>query len=302
MAGQQIPCGYMRARGGAYRTCDAHGFQLGLATLPGSTHTECHDEIGSELFDILQEARLHVELQPSHIFSALVPVATLLARGRPHSIIPDALIHVSLPAVATRRGTRRGPALPARALLFDVKTIHAGTAHYHSPIAEQEQSGAVRHREATVRAHYLAHARELDRLHSAPGTTPVEDRLRWFTDTRGLIFGAYGEASADVHDLLTEASVQEAQRLWRLMGARSMSEMRGFVISRMRRRVGVAAVRAMAQHRLLRVPFVGASHAAVAARGTARQQGGGRGSPVEAEWFAHDFFAHGGRVGEDERR
>lgn len=54
-----------------------------------------------------------------------------------------------------------------------------------------------------------------------------------------------------------------------------MSEMRGFVISRMRRRVGVAAVRAMARHRLLRVPFVGASHAAVAARGTARQQGGG---------------------------
>ena len=39
--------------------------------------------------------------------------------------------------------------------------------------------------------------------YSAPGTNPILDRLRSFGQTRGLAFGAYGEASPDVHALLT---------------------------------------------------------------------------------------------------
>ena len=44
-----------------------------------------------------------------------------------------------------------------------------------------------------------------------------------FTPTRGLVFSAFGEASADVHDLISVASDALAQRQWRLSGARSAS-------------------------------------------------------------------------------
>ena len=76
---------------------------------------------------------------------------------------------------------------------------------------------------------YQSAARRLDEEHSAPGTTPILDRLRAFTQTRGLVFGAYGEASADVHDLITTGARAQATRLWRLFGARSESEMYSYV-------------------------------------------------------------------------
>ena len=50
---------------------------------------------------------------------------------------------------------------------------------------------------------------------SAPGTNPILDRLRSFGQTRGLAFGAYGEASPDVHALLTVAADGLAARQWR---------------------------------------------------------------------------------------
>ena len=40
------------------------------------------------------------------------------------------------------------------------------------------------------------------------------------------------------------------------MGARSMSEMRACLISRMRRQIGLVTVRAMARHRLARAPYI----------------------------------------------
>lgn len=142
-------------------------------------------------------------------------------------------------------------------MLFDAKTIHGGTAHYSSPHARDEQSGAVRHREHAVPEDYLRHARLLDRTYSAAGTTPVEDRLRWFTATRGLVWGQYSEASDDVHDLIRLASHALAEQHWALAGARSAREMRGFMVSRSRRRVGLAAAQAMARHRLARLPYIG---------------------------------------------
>ena len=100
--------------------------------------------------------------------------------------------------VETTRGQRQGHALALRRLLFDVKTIHGGTAHYYSAHAAEERAGAVRHRERQVAQDYLSHARQLDREHhGAAGTAagppgPIEQRLMSFTTPRGLVFGQYG--------------------------------------------------------------------------------------------------------------
>ena len=153
-------------------------------------------------------------------------------------------------------------------MLGDVKTIHGLSSHYLSARARDEQSGAVRDREASVAADYRRHAQRLDaELSGTPVHVlgPVGRRLAEFGATRGLVFGHYSEASDDVHDLIDVATDELARRVWRQMGARSQAEARGILVARARRRMGVAAARAFARHRLARVPYIGMPRAAVVA-------------------------------------
>ena len=68
------------------------------------------------------------------------------------------------------------------------------------------------------------------------------------------------------------AATEQAEQMWRAAGARTATEMRALLISRARRRLGMAVVQAMARHRLARVPYVGVSRAVVQARAQRRQQ------------------------------
>ncbi len=158
--------------------------------------------------------------------------------------------------------------------MFDVKTIHGGIGHYYTHRAtDGMQSGAVHERELRVHHDYVAHARRLDERFYPQGQTPFLSRLQSFERVRGLVYGAYGEsASADVHDLIALAAEEQAEQTWVACGARSAEEMRQLLISRMRRRVGMAAVQAMARHRLARVPYVGVMRAVVQHAQQARQQ------------------------------
>jgi len=292
LVGRSIPCGRVQGR-----ICDAHGHQLGMATLPGNDNVECHDGCGRELFGLLREARFAIQLQPRYIFHSLIPLPHLLSTvgGRPPAIIPDAAIDVALPAAgATQDGRRGGPPVPARRLLFDVKTIHGGTAHYASAIARTERGGAVRHRAAAVANDYISHARALD-ARFYPGTAapgPIVSRLRSFTQVRGLVYGQYGEASADVHTLISMAASKLAEIRWQLAGARSATEMRAFLVSRSRRRVGLATVQAMARHRLARLPYVGVPRAVVQARLQRGPRRRGEPEPYAPAPSHADFYAY----------
>ena len=190
--------------------------------------------------------------------------------------------HISLPDIPTRIGERRGDPQPARRLLFDVKTIHAGGGSYYTRRAYDQQGGAVHERELQIWHEYQRHARELDTRFSPAGQHPILELLQSHGRTRGLVYGAYGEGSADVHALIAKAAEARAAILWREAGARTETEMRAFLIGQMRRRVGVAAVQAMARHRIARVPYVGASHAVVQATQDQRRlrQRGGQGAWV----------------------
>ena len=118
-----------------------------------------------------------------------------------------------------------------------------------------------------MRREYLSAARAADRQYSAPGTNPILDRLRSFGQTRGLAFGAYGEASPDVHALLTVAADGLAARQWRDMGARTQEEARSFIVSSLvRRRLGLVICREFARHRIRRVPYIGVPRAVVERR------------------------------------
>ena len=84
--GRSIPCGARR-----HMVCDAYGHQVGLAALPGAPFTDCHDAIAHELWRILMEAGVHVDVEPRGIFTTLIP-SRCAAAAR----------------VDARRGARRG--------------------------------------------------------------------------------------------------------------------------------------------------------------------------------------------------
>ena len=268
--GRGIPCGSLP------RVCDAMGFQLGLASLPGGGHTAAHDEAMRTIFDLTQEAGLGFELEPRHVFTSLIDPATLAqlplgATGLP-SIIPDFLGAASMPAAATARvpgraaPARRGPSLPSRVLLWDVKLVFGGGELYRCARARDEQAGAVAERAHRVGGgpsggEYGRHARALDLAHSPAGTTPIVDRLTTFGQVRALVFGQYAETSPDVDSLVLECAYAIARKRWRLMGARSEAEARSYWVGVCRRRVGVAVARAMARFRIRRSPFLGVPRA-----------------------------------------
>ena len=144
-----------------------------------------------------------------------------------------------------------------------VKTVHGGGTLYASARARDEQSGAVAQRAHQVAPEYLAHARRLDGAHSLAGSKAIENHLLSFGQVRALVFGYTGEASADVHHVVSYVAECMARRQWRLLGARSAEEARSFMVAQVRRRLGITAVREFARHRLRRVPFVGMPRAAI---------------------------------------
>jgi hypothetical protein len=126
----------------------------------------------------------------------------------------------------------------------------------------------VAERARQVNKQYEAAARRLDtRCHgTAPAVAgapaavgPVLTALRAYPAVRGLAFGAYGEASADVHALLRAAAQHGAlTRGWARGGARVLRPAQGILASILRRRWGITCVREYARLKLNRLCYVGA--------------------------------------------
>jgi len=128
-----------------------------------------------------------------------------------------------------------------------------GTSSYPGE-EKQQPHKAVETRAARVPLEYIAKAKEADRKYNGhldplvPG--PVLATLLEFGRIHGLVFGKFGEVSADVDALIRDLSMAGANLQWRLMGARSVLEARQCLLHRFRIRVGVASLRSMARLRL----------------------------------------------------
>ena len=110
--------------------------------------------------------------------------------------------------------------------------------------------------------------------------------------THGLAFGAYGEASPNVHALLTVVADGLAARQWRDMGARTQEEARSFIVSSLRRRLGLVICREFARHRIRRVPYIGVPRAVVERRMQRGQLIGGPQARVPLYVPYADFFQY----------
>ena len=168
-----------------------------------------------------------------------------------------------------------GGAAPERDLLLELKTLHFGASTY--PAGATARCHAVARRAAALLREYAAKARQVDQKYcgSAPHETgPVAARLRGYDAVKGLVFGAFGETSPDVHKLLSSVVQIGARHHYRKMRARDPDEARGALAWMLKRRWGISAVRAHARLTLARLEHVGrgAGQAVVrriAAEGTA---------------------------------
>ena len=99
-SGQTVANGPVRAR----LVIDPHGLRLNLANIPGGGWTQCHNALGSHVFNLAAEAGFHTETTPAHIFTSLVSIAALLAPGGTPGIVPDVDVPIAQGLHSARRG------------------------------------------------------------------------------------------------------------------------------------------------------------------------------------------------------
>ena len=98
-------------------------------------------------------------------------------------------------------------------------------------MSQEEAQGksylVVEKRAEKVAAEYVRKAQHTDQTYcgTAPGTVgPVEARLRTFDKTVPLVFGAFGEASAAVEQLIDALAEAGADVHWRAMKAKESDD------------------------------------------------------------------------------
>ena len=98
------------------------------------------------------------------------------------------------------------------------------------------------------------------------GIGPVTARLRTSDSMRGLVFGSWGEASPDVHQLVSCLAETGARRIRGERGDEDgPCQLRGRLAWGIKRQLAVAAVRSCARLTLARLEHVGKGAAAASA-------------------------------------
>ena len=92
-------------------------------------------------------------------------------------------------------------------------------------------------------------AQSVDRVYGgvAPGVVgPVERKLQTFGEIKGLVIGAFGEASEDVHSLVQSLANSRLQMSDLLGRGRAAKGELAVIVGQIRRQISVAGVRAQA--------------------------------------------------------
>ena len=237
---------------------DAYGFNLTAAQLPGDGWRTQHDVLKWRLTEDARELGVRCRTEVYGLFAACIPqegrsrASRLPARKR-QGLVPDFMFTLALDG-------------PERELLFELKTLHVGTSTY---VGGHHRCEAVARRARTLPAEYAAKARHLDqRFCRTPAGTigPVEARLRTYDPVRGIVFGAWGEASPLTECLLSAYAQAGSARHWLDMRSRGPLEAVGALAWLLRRRWGITAMREHARLKLERLEFVGRGAALAADR------------------------------------
>ena len=181
------------------------------------------------------------------LFSHLISQEGLsrLERGRERQgMVPDFMLE--LPS-QTGGKTRK---------LAELKVINCCSTRYSSG----QRGKAVDRRANLIQGEYRRKAREADRIsgdRDEETMGPVERKLLQFGDLLGLVVGAYGEGSEDLHSLIQNLAESTVNAMGLRRGRQASEEELGVVVGQIRRSLSTTFKRAQAQCLISRLNCTG---------------------------------------------
>ena len=242
---------------------DLFGEAVQSTITTGDHYRKRHDAYKMRLFQMCQWAGLEAEVEVFNLFAGSIPQEGLsrMERGRKvQSIVPD--MRISIPV--------EGNLVPS---LHAIKIISSSKTRYAPHRQGQEATRAVDKRARELNSEYIKKARATDQQYcgTAPGTNgPVETKLARLGDVKGVVVGAFGEGSEDLHALIHHLAVSRVREAGPQKGRRGLvrteeSEL-ALTTSLLRKALSVVGVKAQARLLLSRLETIGPGAAAAAGR------------------------------------
>ena len=235
---------------------DIFGDRIMSEVLPGDHWRIRHDKIKMAIHSLCIWARIPVTVEVWGLFSHLIPADALtrMERGRKRqALVPD--FRMELPSATGGTMTQ----------LAELKVISCCRSWY-TPGSEVR---ATDKRAQGLPADYRRKAKKVDQEllgveREVRG--PVERRLEEYGDLIGLCFGAWGEASEDVHKLVQSLAECRLTYLGLQRGRPGSEQELGMCVGQVRRRLSMVAVKAQVDCLLSKLHQVGPGNKQLAKR------------------------------------
>jgi len=257
----------VREKGGVVSRVDPFGDVVQAAQLPGDGFRRRHDRLKMLITRLCEWAGVGVECEVFGLFAHLIPQAELqrgLPRGRKRQgLVPDFRLKF-------QRGRESGAGAGAssrgsESVLAELKVLSCCKTRY----PQGNLAKAVDRRAEQLPGEYLKKAKDVGQRFcgAAVGQQgPVEEKLVGMGNLRGLVFGAFGEASKDVHDLVQRLADSRVARKGLSRGRVCAKGEKSVVVGQLRRALSVATVKAQAESLVGKLEWVGEGAAAAAER------------------------------------
>ena len=240
------------------KTVDIFGDSIMSEVLPGDHWRIRHDKVKMAIHSLCVWARLPVTVEVWGLFSHLIPAQALtrMERGRKRqAIVPDFRIEMPTPTGGTSPQ------------LAELKIISCCETWYPA-------GGRVRgtdKRAGGLQTEYRKKAKKVDQEVLGQGGEvrgPVERRLDEFGDLLGLCFGAWGEASEGVHQLVQTLAESRLKYQGLQRGRPGSDQELGLLVGQVRRRLSLVAVKAQVDCLLAKLHQVGPGNTQLAKKRT----------------------------------
>ena len=218
-------------------TVDHFGDSVMAAPLPGDTWRTKHDTIKTSIHGLLLWSGLRADCGVYGLFSHLIPAQDPtrgegLEWGRKRqALLPDFRLELPNPLGTTD------------STLAELKTIGAVCSRY----PRGNRNKAVERRAGLLQGEYVRKVARVDQqvLGTPRGEVgPLQRKLESFGDILGLVVGAFGEGSADLHDLV-HTMARSRLRVQGLAEGREGSEtVLGVITGQVRHTLSTATIRA----------------------------------------------------------
>ena len=229
---------------------DPYGDTIMAAPLPGDSWRTRQDTVKTVINNLCLWSNLGADCEVFGLFSHLIPSHSLdqhqdLQRGRKRQgLLPDFKLDVPNPLGSTT------------STLAELKLIGAVVSRYPRGCRDK----AVDRRAGLLAGEYRWKVVAVDR--SVLGiqrdqVDPLQRKLESFGDLKDLVFGAFGEGSEDVHELVNTLSKSRLRAQGLALGREGSAAELSIITGQVRRALSTASMRAQASCLLSRLSVMG---------------------------------------------